>query len=156
MGLQEKLSLTCWMAKHFFDRGMGSGTTGNLSFAYDGKIYITGGGTCFGTLAPEQFSVVDPQTMDYIGLKPSKELPLHLAVYRNVLTVHAACLTLQIQTLLNVAAERDAILAGGFGLAVLRLTGHQDLVKIGCTRQSLQALVVNIHLNQEIVHSVFE
>ena len=82
MQLQEKLSLACWMAKHFFDRGMGSGTTGNLSFLHEGKLYITGGGTCFGLLTPEQFSVVDPQTLVCTGRKPSKELPLHLTAYR--------------------------------------------------------------------------
>ena len=98
--LEQKLSLACWMAKHFFDRGMGSGTTGNLSFAHGGKVYITGGGTCFGTLTPEQFSAVDPATLESTGPKPSKELPLHLTAYRKsnavgaVIHIHSTYATL--------------------------------------------------------------
>ena len=56
--LEGKLELACKIAKSYFDRGMGSGTTGNLSFMHDGKIYITASGTCFGFLTPEDFAVV--------------------------------------------------------------------------------------------------
>lgn len=113
MELQEKLALACWMAKHFFDRGMGSGTTGNLSFAHEGKIYITGGGTCFGNLTPEQFSVVDPADQSYEGIKPSKELPLHLTAYRKradvgaVIHIHSTYATLW--SCLQHPDERDCV-----------------------------------------------
>lgn len=97
--LQEKLELACRIAKSYFDRGMGSGTTGNLSFMHDGIIYITAGGTCFGFLTPEDFAAVpfgetDPSLLPTaadseeqailtaaLQKKPSKELPLHRLAY---------------------------------------------------------------------------
>ncbi|MBQ9197549.1 MAG: class II aldolase/adducin family protein [Clostridia bacterium] len=79
--LQEKLELACWIAHKLFDRKMGPGTTGNLSFLHDDKIYITASGTCFGNLSPEDFACVDRKTLTCEGKKPSKELPLHQTVY---------------------------------------------------------------------------
>lgn len=81
--LAEKLELACWIAKSYFDRGMGSGTFGNMSFCHDGKVCITGSGTCFGRLQPEDFSCMDMQGNLISGKKPSKEWPLHLAVYQH-------------------------------------------------------------------------
>ncbi len=98
--VEKNLELACWIAHAFFDRGFGSGTTGNLSFMQDGTLYITGGGTCFGRLGPEDFSAVDFSTMKWSGLKPSKELPLHAAVYRHnpeakaVIHIHSTYATL--------------------------------------------------------------
>ena len=80
--LQEKLELACWVGKQLFDRRMGPGTTGNLSFLHDGKLYITASGVCFGRMKAEDFSEVDPGTMAWTGKKPSKELPLHVAAYQ--------------------------------------------------------------------------
>lgn len=81
--LNEKLELACWIAKSYFNRGMGSGTSGNMSFTHDGKVYITGSGTCFGRLQPEDFSCIDMEGTLISGKKPSKEWPLHLAVYQH-------------------------------------------------------------------------
>ena len=81
--LEKKKEIACWIARELFARKMGPGTTGNLSFIHDGKMYITSGGTCFGKLGPDDISEVDLQTEEYNGKKPSKETPLHLMVYRN-------------------------------------------------------------------------
>ena len=90
--LEGKLELACRIAKSYFDRGMGSGTTGNLSFMHDGRIYITASGTCFGFLTPEDFAVVPYPAKEGadaadagVGKKPSKELPLHEMVYDKLL-----------------------------------------------------------------------
>lgn len=79
--LHEKLETACWIAKQLFKRKMGPGTTGNLSFLHENRIYITASGTCFGRLCPEDFSCVDLNTMQHTGKKPSKELLLHKMVY---------------------------------------------------------------------------
>ena len=105
--LEEKLDLACKIAKSCFDRGLGSGMTGNLSFMHKGYIFITAGGTCFGFLTRKDFAAVayeaaedngdarleaddvncstDPFEAeiitDALSLKPSKELPLHKTVY---------------------------------------------------------------------------
>lgn len=97
---KEKLELACWIARSIFDRGLGPGTTGNLSFIQNGTLYITGGGTCFGRLRPEDFSAVELPAMKWTGPKPSKELPLHAAVYRHdpnvsaVIHIHSTYATL--------------------------------------------------------------
>ena len=81
--LAEKLELACWIAKSYYDRGMGSGTSGNMSFCHDEKVYITGSKICFGRLLPEDFSCMDMQGNLISEKKPSKEWPLHLAVYQH-------------------------------------------------------------------------
>lgn len=91
--LAEKMELACWIAKSYFDRGMGSGTSGNMSFCHDGKVYITGSGTCFGRLQPEDFSFMDMQGNLISGKKPSKEWPLHLAVYQHDLPVEQSSIS---------------------------------------------------------------
>lgn len=97
--LREKLELACRIAKSYFDRGMGSGTTGNLSFMHDGIVFITAGGSCFGFLTPDDFAAVPCMNTDLSCLisawspeeqtvfenalqkKPSKELTLHRMAY---------------------------------------------------------------------------
>ena len=79
--LQEKKETACWIAHQLFDRKMGPGTTGNLSFLHEGKLWITAGGTCFGKLTPEDFTGVDLTDGSYEGNKPSKELELHRIAY---------------------------------------------------------------------------
>lgn len=101
MATCETLELACWIAHSIFDRGLGPGTTGNLSVACAEGIYITGGGTCFGRLEPEDFALVERDTLRVLnGVKPSKELPLHVAVYRGqpntgaVIHIHSTYATL--------------------------------------------------------------
>jgi ribulose-5-phosphate 4-epimerase/fuculose-1-phosphate aldolase len=70
------------IASSLFKRGKTSGAGGNLSFLYDGDVYISASGTCFGTLEEKEFSCVSMDGKLLSGQKPSKELPLHLALYR--------------------------------------------------------------------------
>ena len=98
--LNDKLQLACAIAKSCFDRNMGSGTTGNLSFKHKGYIFITAGGTCFGFLTPEDFAAVPVNensslstyteaekefTEAALSRKPSKELKLHQLVYTRLM-----------------------------------------------------------------------
>ena len=53
--LEEKTETAVWIAKSLFDRGKTSGSSANLSFLHRGIIYISGSGTCFGRLKPEEF-----------------------------------------------------------------------------------------------------
>lgn len=52
-----------------------------MSFYHDGKIYVSASGTCFGTLTKDDFSVLLPDGTHVAGRKPSKEWPLHLALF---------------------------------------------------------------------------
>ena len=58
MTLEQKLKDAVWIAHSLFERGKTSGSSANLSFLHDGRIYITASGTCFGTLTSDDFAVV--------------------------------------------------------------------------------------------------
>ncbi len=79
--LREKLSTAIWIAKSLFDRGKTSGSTANMSFRHHDRIYITGSGTCFGTLHEDSFSAVSMDGKHLEGIAPSKEFPLHSILY---------------------------------------------------------------------------
>lgn len=79
--LKEQIEEAIWAAKSLFDRGKTAGSSANLSFRYGGQIYITGTNTCFGRLAEESFSILDLGGKHVAGVKPSKEFPLHCALY---------------------------------------------------------------------------
>jgi len=71
-----------WVAKSLFDRGKTSGSTANLSFRHQDGIYITGSGTCFGFLTPDSFALIDETGAHAGDIAPSKEYPLHTALYK--------------------------------------------------------------------------
>lgn len=79
--LNNKLKDAIWVAKALFDRDKATGSSANMSFLHEGKIYITGSGTCFGNLTIEDFSVISQDGEFLEGIKPSKELPLHQILY---------------------------------------------------------------------------
>ena len=81
--LKQKYTDAIWVAKALFDRNKATGSSANLSFKHDDKIYVTGTGTCFGRLTEEDFAILDPDGKHLGGAKPSKEYPLHLNCYRH-------------------------------------------------------------------------
>lgn len=78
-----------WSAKKLFDRGKVSGSSANLSFKWNDEIYITGTNTSFGRLTKKDFSIVSLDKTYIDGAKPSKEYPLHLAMYNNDPSINA-------------------------------------------------------------------
>lgn len=80
--LEQKFNDAIWVAKVLFDRNKATGSSANLSFLHDGKIYITGSGTSFGRLSKEDFSVMDLDGNHLEGIKASKEFPLHATFYK--------------------------------------------------------------------------
>ena len=72
----------CTLAKSMFDRGLTSGSTGNISARLpDGGLLVTPTGTSFGRLDPARLSRFDAQGRHIGGDKPTKEMPLHSAFY---------------------------------------------------------------------------
>lgn len=53
--LEQKLEDAVWAAHSLFERGKTSGSSANMSFYHDGKIYVSASGTCFGTLTKDDF-----------------------------------------------------------------------------------------------------
>lgn len=77
----ENLKTAVWIAHSLFERGKATGSSANMSFKEKDRIYITGSGTCFGTLKEEDFSVLTLDGEWISGPKPSKEFPLHKMMY---------------------------------------------------------------------------
>ena len=72
----------CRVARSMFDRGLTSGSTGNISVRLpDGTFLITPTGSSMGFLDPGQISHLS-ETFEWIGGdKPTKEIPLHAAFF---------------------------------------------------------------------------
>ena len=79
--LKKKMDDALWVALSLFERGKTSGSSANMSFCHEGRIYITRSGACFGRLAASDFVVVEADGACADGPRPSKELPLHLHYY---------------------------------------------------------------------------
>lgn len=70
------------LAQSMFARGLTPGRTGNLSVRVGDHIVATPTGSSLGFLDPTRLAVVDLDGHPVAGDPPTKELPLHLAVYR--------------------------------------------------------------------------
>lgn len=81
MSIEEKTQEALWCAHQLFARGLVRGSTGNISFWGDDRMYISRSGSCFGRLEAEDFAVVS-RDGEVLEGKPSKEYPLHLKFYR--------------------------------------------------------------------------
>jgi 3-dehydro-4-phosphotetronate decarboxylase len=72
----------CSLAKSMFDRGLTSGSTGNISARLpDGGLLVSPTGTSFGRLEPARLSHFNAEGRLIGGDKPTKEMPLHAAFY---------------------------------------------------------------------------
>ena len=81
--LKRQIESACWVAHTLFARGKATGSSANLSFRHQDRIYITSSGTCFGRLTAEDFSVMTTGGELLSARKASKEFPLHQALYQN-------------------------------------------------------------------------
>jgi ribulose-5-phosphate 4-epimerase/fuculose-1-phosphate aldolase len=66
-----------------FARGYSVGSAGNISLRLpDGNIMATPTNSCLGRLVARDLSLADMEGKHLSGLAPTRELPLHLAVYK--------------------------------------------------------------------------
>lgn len=80
--LNQKIKEAIWIGRSLFERNKTSGSSANMSFLHNGAMYISQGGSCFGTLTEEQFAVMGLDGECRSKNKPSKEWPLHLQIYQ--------------------------------------------------------------------------
>ncbi|QDL94616.1 aldolase (plasmid) [Paroceanicella profunda] len=72
----------CFFARSLFERGLTSGSTGNISARLsDGGLLVTPTGSSMGRLDPARLSRFDASGRLVSGDKPTKEMPLHSAFY---------------------------------------------------------------------------
>ncbi len=70
-------------ARSLFQRGLSSGGSGNISARLpDGGFLVTPTNSCLGDLEAGTLSKLDDEGRHLSGDKPSKEVPMHLAMYR--------------------------------------------------------------------------
>ena len=68
-------------ARSLFDRGLSPGTFGNISVRAGEGFLMTPTGSSFGALEPDRLSRLDADGGHAGGDPPTKESPLHLAMY---------------------------------------------------------------------------
>lgn len=111
--LEEKLKTALWAAHSLFDRGKTSGSSANISFRHNDHIYISAGGSCFGTMEKGDFAVLNLDGTSVSEKKPSKEWPLHLALYEKSPEIGAVLHTHSTYSILwsfvPSASEQDCI-----------------------------------------------
>ena len=79
LAAREDLTALC---RSLYERGLTGGTSGNASIRLpDGGMLITPTRSSFGWLRPENISRLDAEDALVSGLPPSKEWPLHRAIY---------------------------------------------------------------------------
>ena len=94
--LRERMAL---LGRSLFERGFGVGTSGNLSARIEGGFLATPTNSCLGRLDPQRLSKLGGDGRHVAGDPPTKELPLHLAVYAArpkdgaVVHLHSTCAT---------------------------------------------------------------
>lgn len=71
----------CFWGRSLFERGLTSGSSGNISVRCAEGFLITPTNSCLGVLEPGRLSLLDREGGFVSGDKPSKEVPLHLAYY---------------------------------------------------------------------------
>lgn len=108
-----KLQQAIWTAKSLFDRNRTTGASANLSFLHEGRVYITESGSCFGRIKPDQFAVISMSGENLSKNKPSKEWPLHMAIYRQKpdagAVIHTHGRSAVLWSFVPAADETDAI-----------------------------------------------
>ncbi|MBA3520807.1 MAG: aldolase [Rhizobiales bacterium] len=71
----------CRWGRSLFERGLTPGASGNLSARLDDGFLVTPTNACLGFLDPPRLSKLDDAGRLMSGDPPTKEVPLHMAVY---------------------------------------------------------------------------
>jgi ribulose-5-phosphate 4-epimerase/fuculose-1-phosphate aldolase len=91
--------------KEIYDRGLVNGSGGNLSIRLSDRVICSPSGYSLGELSEEELSVTDLQGQVISGPKPTKELPMHLAVYRRRIDLNAVVHTHSIYAVTYACSE---------------------------------------------------
>lgn len=75
--------------RSLFERGLTSGSSGNISVKLDDGYLVTPTNSCLGFLEAASVSKLDRSGEHLGGAQPTKELPLHLAIFKARPSAHA-------------------------------------------------------------------
>lgn len=76
------LEALCAAGRSFYARGYAHGSTGNLSVRRGDRVFITATGGSLERLSPAGLAEIDLTGQPFNDVRPSKEAPFHLAIYR--------------------------------------------------------------------------
>ena len=77
-----QIEALCRGAQSFYERGYAHGSTGNLSVRCEEDVYLTPTGKSLSGLEPASLSVMGIDGSARNAMKPTKEYPFHLGIYR--------------------------------------------------------------------------
>ena len=84
MSEQELIAQFIEVGRTLYDRGYATGAAGNMSVKLgENRFLATPTGSCLGKLDPQTLAVVDAEGSQLSGLKATKEVQFHLAIYRH-------------------------------------------------------------------------
>lgn len=82
--LEEAAEELCAVGRRAVESGLSPGSSGNVSVRVGDRILMSPTGVSLGDLGPSGLSVLDERGKHLEGPSPSKEFPLHLAMYDRV------------------------------------------------------------------------
>lgn len=82
--LEEAAEEMCAVGRRAVESGLSPGSSGNVSVRVGERILMSPTGVSLGDLGPRGLSVLDERGRHLEGPSPSKEFPLHLAMYDRV------------------------------------------------------------------------
>lgn len=136
-----KMKEAIWTAHQLFEKQLVTGSTGNISFLHENIMYISQSGSCFGRIDENSFSKITMSGEILEGV-PSKEYPIHLALYNanknNKAVIHTHSLNSTvlscakdikkiIQQLLSYTPYLNMLTKGEIGIIPNYLPGSEEL-----------------------------
>jgi L-fuculose-phosphate aldolase len=83
IGYAEQRGAVVEVGRRLAERGLVTGTSGNLSMRVGQVVVATPAGSDLQSLSASELSVIDLDGARLAGPRPTSEVPLHLAVYRS-------------------------------------------------------------------------
>lgn len=136
------------IGKKLYDKGLLVGTDGNISIRIsENKVLITASGFCKGTLKPEHITLVDMEGAILEGLKPARDIRMHLAAYGErteiKAVVHAHPPVTTGYAMSEVNFKKVALPEVLFALKGIATTGYTTPTTIEVPREVTRALKEN-------------
>ena len=72
----------CKTGINLYNKGLSTGTSGNISVRVNGNVFITPSGCCLGDMEEQDIAVIDMDGNHLEGNKPSSEKVMHLEIYK--------------------------------------------------------------------------
>lgn len=129
------------MGKKLISSQMVVGTWGNISIKENDTITITPSGVDYDGIIPEHLPVLNMKGEQITGtglLKPSSELPLHLAIYQaredvkaiiHTHSIYGTCCAVLHETIPPLVEDMAMVIGGAVAVAKYHLPGTKELAK---------------------------